>query len=92
MRIGKISVLLCALAPALGVAVTHLTPAGEHDFYGIGPIGAGLATFAGFTLAGGIVGVVAKARGSGTGVYTMAWSALSLTALAAWALSFSGGG
>ena len=54
MRIGKISVLFCMLAPVAGLTASRLAPAGETDFYGVGPACLGLGIFAGLTLIGGL--------------------------------------
>lgn len=89
MRIGKLSVLLCLIAPALGVTAARLLAPEEHDFYGVGPIAAGVAIFAMLTLAGGVAGALASSRGSPAGRYAFAWSVLLLLALGLWAASFS---
>lgn len=91
MRIGKISVLFCMLAPVAGLTAARLAPAGEHDFYGVGPVCLGLGIFAGLTLIGGLVGVAAHFKGSKAGVWTIGWSVLCLAALGVWVASFSGG-
>lgn len=89
MRIGKLSILLCFVAPAFGVTAARVLSPQEHDFYGVGPIAAGLAIFAVLTLAAAIAGALAWSRGSPAGRFAVVWSALSLLAIGLWAASFS---
>jgi hypothetical protein len=89
VRVGKLSVLACLLAPALGVTAARLLPAGEQDAYSVGPISAGLSVFAVLTLAGGLIGALAWSRGSPAGVFVVVWAAFALVALGLWAASFS---
>jgi len=91
MRIGKISVLFCMVAPVAGLTASRLAPAGEADFYGVGTACLGLGIFAGLTLIGGLVGVAAHLKGSKAGLWTIGWSVLALAALGVWVFFLPGG-
>lgn len=84
MRIGKVSVLFCMVAPVLGVTVARFAPTSVHEASGLGPVALGLAVFAALTAIGGIIGVIAHLRGSRAGAWTIGWSVLALAGTAYW--------